>query len=495
MTLAYAFGRSVITDAFVNAYAIPNLILSFIVAATATTYIPVYSSVDADSQTRFTNTLLTLFAIIGLVLSLAVFTAPQIFLKLVAWTAATEVFDQSLILMRYMAWAMIPMLICSILAGNLQAKSKFFIATAYQLFINAVIVVGILVAKITSIIPWIGIGVILGNLVAMAVIVYANRDLRYRPILQLNDLHVKRFFILLAPIMLSSIVGQLNTIITQNVANSLENHAVSTLGYANKVQGVFTAFIGTAVGTAFFPAMSKTASEGDLIGLKDQIRSSLRVLLPILIPLTIGILFLAEPIIRILLERGQFNPEDTALTATALQFVIFAMFAANINQMLSRGFFAMQKTKLPAIISVFTVLLNVICILIFVGPLQYRGLALATSISGMASMVAYYVLLKKELGSLIIYKVNEWIKLVVATAVLTIIVIGGRNILPLMTGSYLTCLVSLVGLVGVSVIVYAGLLIVMKTEIAGMVIDMVKNRGKKTEMVGRGCTSQLTQKF
>ncbi|GHU73694.1 hypothetical protein FACS1894184_21480 [Clostridia bacterium] len=46
-------------------------------------------------------------------------------------------------------------------------------------------------------------------------------------------------------------------------------------------------------------------------------------------------------------------------------------------------------------------------------------------------------------------------------------------VLPLMSGSYMACFVSLIGLVGVSVIIYAGLLVVLKTEIAGMVIGMI----------------------
>ncbi|GHU70386.1 putative lipid II flippase MurJ [Clostridia bacterium] len=484
MTLAYAFGRSAITDAFVNAYGIPNIILSFIVGATATSYIPIYTAID--SKQKFTDNLITIFAILGISFSLLVFIAPQPFLKLVAWTAEPEVYKLSLSLMRYMAFAMIPMLIASILSAQLQVKSKFFVATVYQIFNNAFIIVGIFVAKATTFLPWIAFGLVIGNIASTMVLVVADReDLRlYKPTINLSDSNVRKFFILLAPIMLSTLVGQINTIVSQNVANSLENHAVSTLNYANKVQNVFTAFIGTAVGTAFFPEMAKTAGSGDKDGLRDQISNSLKALLPILIPITIGILLLAEPLIRILLERGQFNPEDTILTATALKFVIFTMFAGNINQMVSRGFYAMQKTKLPAIISAACVVLNILCILALVKPLQYRGLALASSISGMASMVAYYVLLKKELGSLSIYRVSEWIKLGVATTVMTVIVIVGRSLLPLMTGSYLTCLVSLVGLVGISVILYVISLIVMKTEIAGMAIGMIKNRGKNIKVAG-----------
>ncbi|GHU69397.1 hypothetical protein AGMMS49992_00010 [Clostridia bacterium] len=91
-------------------------------------------------------------------------------------------------------------------------------------------------------------------------------------------------------------------------------------------------------------------------------------------------------------------------------------------------------------------------------------------------MVAYYIYLRKELGSLSIYSIKEWLKLGAAVIVMTIVVLLGSIMLPLMSGSYLTCLVSLAGLVGFAVIVYAVLLLLLKTEIAGTVIEMIKNR-------------------
>ncbi|GHU70272.1 hypothetical protein FACS1894184_15490 [Clostridia bacterium] len=168
------------------------------------------------------------------------------------------------------------------------------------------------------------------------------------------------------------------------------------------------------------------------------------------------------------------------MTATALKYVVFAMFAANINQMLSRGFYAMQKTKLPAIISAICVLINIFCVFAFIGPMHYKGLALATSISGMVGMLANYIFLRRELKSLQVYSTPEWIKLLASVAVMSIIIILGKSFLPLMNDSYLLCIISLVGLVGVSVLVYAGLLVILKTEISTMIINIFVNRKNTT---------------
>ena len=202
--------------------------------------------------------------------------------------------------------------------------------------------------------------------------------------------------------------------------------------------------------------------------------SSLKILMPILLPLTIGLVLLAEPVIRILLERGAFKSEDTLRTASVLRIFAFTMFAANISQLQTRVFYARQKPRITAFVSGGQMVLNILCILILVGPLQYRGLALATSISGMAALIAYQVLIRRDLGAITIYTKPEWFKLLLANLALTIIVLLGRTFLPLMSSTYLACLVSLVGLVGISVIVYAGMLVVLKAEVAGMAIGMIK---------------------
>jgi putative peptidoglycan lipid II flippase len=86
---------------------------------------------------------------------------------------------------------------------------------------------------------------------------------------------------------------------------------VSVLNYASKVNGVFSAIIGMSVGTAFYPKISEFAQNNDIPSMKQQAAIGIKLMLPILLPLTLGIILLAQPVILILLERGEFSRDAT----------------------------------------------------------------------------------------------------------------------------------------------------------------------------------------
>jgi putative peptidoglycan lipid II flippase len=325
--------------------------------------------------------------------------------------------------------------------------------------------------------PWMGIGMTVGNFISLGVLVISNRDagLHYQPVIDFHDPHLCQFFILLAPMVLSSLVGEINAIVDKRMDSSLDEGTVSVLNYASKVNGVFSAIIRMSVGTAFYPRMSEYAVAGDISGMKDQAAIGIKLMLPILLPLTLGIILLAQPVIRILLERGEFSREATIRTAQCLQMFAIGLFAVNINQIITRAFYARKKTRLPAILSAASVVLNIICILVLISPLGARGPALATSILGTALFIGLYIFLRKDIGALHIYNRREWVKLILATGVMSLFVFILAKALPLMSASYIMRAVMLAGTVAGAVGVYAGVLIVMKSEVAVLVIGMAKS--------------------
>ena len=107
--LAYAYGASTVTDAFVIAYSLPNLILSFIVVATAETYITIHASLAPDNRNRFSSNLLTVFALISLIIAAAMLAAPQVFVRILASRAEQEMAGTAAMFLRYMSLATVPM--------------------------------------------------------------------------------------------------------------------------------------------------------------------------------------------------------------------------------------------------------------------------------------------------------------------------------------------------------------------------------------------------
>jgi peptidoglycan biosynthesis protein MviN/MurJ (putative lipid II flippase) len=161
------------------------------------------------------------------------------------------------------------------------------------------------------------------------------------------------------------------------------------------------------------------------------------------------------------------------------------LFAVNINQIITRAFYARKKARLPAILSAASLILNIIRILILIGRLGARGPALATSISGTALLISLCVFLRRDTGNLNIYCRKEWLKLIAATAAMSLFVFILAKTLSLMSVSYIMCAVMLAGIVVGAVVIYAGALIAMKSEVAVLVIGIVKSlmlqHGKEIE--------------
>ncbi|MDR1600457.1 MAG: murein biosynthesis integral membrane protein MurJ [Oscillospiraceae bacterium] len=482
VTLAWAFKTGTVTDAFVISFALPTLLLSFISGGVGVTYISTYNNAQGDRK-RFTNSLLTMFFFIALALAAVMAASPSAFIRMLAsgFDAATEQTAASML--RYMAWAVIPILMCSLVSAHLQAHGKFFAATIYHVFNNLFTIIGIFIARSTSTMYVIGMMMVVGNCVSMGYLFYSSKgaELRYKPMFDFNSPQMRGFFVLLAPIVLSSVIGQVNQIVIQNVASSFDKGTISQLNYAHKVQGVFTAFIGTAVATSFYPQLTKSA--GDNKEFKTNIGNALRLLLPLLLPIAVGMLILAEPVVRIIYERGQYSRENTVQTASLLRFYTLTMVTSSLSQIVTRAFYARSRTKLPAVVAMMSVAVNVACIFMFRGALGARGLALAAGVSGFVGLAVLYGFLTREVGAI---GGVEWWKLLGSVGIMGAFVWVGARFMPLMTGSYARCLVMTGLLVGCAVLLYAVLLVAFRMEAATTGILFLKRWVNKKKRVSIG---------
>ena len=137
-----------------------------------------------------------------------------------------------------------------------------------------------------------------------------------------------------------------------------------------------------------------------MIELRRIITSTLRGILFLAIPAAVGLLALGPPLVRMLLERGQFTPESTALTTTALAFYSLGLIGHSAVEILARAFYALHNTRTPVIVGVSAMALNTVLSLILRVPLAHGGLALANTVAILVEMSFLFVLLSKAIGGL-----------------------------------------------------------------------------------------------
>ena len=145
-----------------------------------------------------------------------------------------------------------------------------------------------------------------------------------------------------------------------------------------------------------FPSLSRFAARGDMEGFRRTVSSGLRQIAFLLIPAAAVSAVLAEPIVRILFQRGHFTPAQTPVVAGALAAFSAGLVFNGARLMLNRGFFSLQSNWIPTVVALGNLFLNAILDFAF-----YRfgvwGIPLSTAVCNLAGTLALLVLLRRRL--------------------------------------------------------------------------------------------------
>lgn len=164
---------------------------------------------------------------------------------------------------------------------------------------------------------------------------------------------------------------------------------VAVLNFGLRVMMVLVGVFGQAVGTASFPSLSRLAAQGDLAGMNRILNLTLRYL-ALMIPTAVFLMAVSPELVRVLFERGRFEPEATALTAEALAYLLAGAFAFSAYTVVVRGYYALQETLFPALFGSAAVLASIPLYILGLRAMGAAGVALAISISGVLQVGVLY---------------------------------------------------------------------------------------------------------
>ncbi|MCP4644280.1 MAG: murein biosynthesis integral membrane protein MurJ [bacterium] len=239
---------------------------------------------------------------------------------------------------------------------------------------------------------------------------------------------------LMGPVVLGQAAGEVNKLVDTLFAYSLGEGVVTALYYANRLVQLPLSVFGFATAAAVLPAASAAVARGDMDELRDTVSHGLTQTFFLVAPAMTGLIVLGEPIIRLLFERWRsFGPENTHQTAVALAIYAMGLISFAWVKVTVTGFFAQKNTKTPVIVGSISMGMNIALNLLLVGPLGYKGLALATTVSYTFNFVVLYVLLSRQLGQLATLGfLVSVMRIAVSTAIMAALTYGayrGTNIL------------------------------------------------------------------
>ncbi|MBV9250427.1 MAG: murein biosynthesis integral membrane protein MurJ, partial [Acetobacteraceae bacterium] len=185
----------------------------------------------------------------------------------------------------------------------------------------------------------------------------------------------------MAPGLVGAGVTQLNLAVDVIIASLLPAGTVSLLYYADRVQQLPLGVIGTAVGTALLPLLSRQVRAGEAADAIRTLNRAIEYALFLTLPAAVALIVSAYPVMWVLFGRGAFDAESARLSAQALAAYALGLPAFVLVKVLAPGFFARGDTATPVKIGVAAVVLNLAMNVAFMVPLQQVGPALATSLA------------------------------------------------------------------------------------------------------------------
>ncbi len=250
-------------------------------------------------------------------------------------------------------------------------------------------------------------GVLLGGLLQLAflapflirLLARPVLEFSYRPVIRPGQPAFKKYGIQLVPIGTDVLLSQTANVADKVFAAGLAAGSLSFLYFALEVFRLPFAFISRAIGSVVLKGYSEHTALFDKERTKKTYLEGVSVNLFLLTPLTILLIVLAQPLVSLLLERGRFDAHAVTNTALALQFYAIGMVGWGIQALTRRLFAARLDVRTPLRLNLAMLLVHIgLCFILVRTPLQFAGIALATSLTYLLFSLIRLLVLQRHLA-------------------------------------------------------------------------------------------------
>lgn len=421
--LAYLFPAKLGLDAFYAAFRIPNLLRDMfgegaLSKAFVTTFSEIQEKEGEQEAFRLASLVLNaLVLVVGTLTFLGIVYADVIVDVVVPGEGFDVAFDPATSygftgkreLTVYLTRVMFPFIVlvagAALVMGILNARGRFFVpALASSCFNVGSIVVGVvgyLVGPELGYHPTVGmaVGVLAGGALQLLwqLPTLFRVGYRYAATLSLRDPRLAKVVRLFVPGAVIASTVQVNVLINTIFASRGEGWLAWIL-QSFRIVHLPLGLVGVAVSVATLPALSRAVARDDREGFRDTFSLATRLVILFTVPAAVGLIVIADPIVRLIFEQGEFGPADTVAVAAALRYYSIGLLSFSAVKIVTDGFYALQDVRAPLLVSFASMASNAFLNWLFVVSLgmDHRGLALATSITATLSFVGLWFLFRRR---------------------------------------------------------------------------------------------------
>lgn len=495
MTKSYYFGAGGAVSAFDVATQVPTMLHDQLVGGMlSSSLVPVFSGyARSEDREELWRVFSQVFTIISLLLAVLV-----VFLELAApWVArvlgrglAPEYRDLATSMIRITSPAVFLLNIAGLFSAILYAMQRFRLPAFTSAVYNATMVaVVILYGRSALGTKSLAVGLLVATLAQAAFQLPGLRGMRtqggralpfrlkalfplHPALLQMGQLYL--------PIGAGLLVDQAAVALSFNLASRTGPSGIAWMKYAATLIQFPLGLVVTAVSVAILPTLSRYAADEDETSFRATLAQGLRLVLILVLPAAVGLLVMAEPLVAVALQRGEFMRVDTLATAQVLRFSILGLVFAALDQPLIFAFYARKDTWTPALVGIGTVVFYVIIALL---PLQFHEprlweLILANSLKLMAHALLMLLLFTRKVGNLRPYRVGHTTLTALGASLAMILPMLAilRVLEPLVPSGSLGCLLRIGAATAGGVLIYYALMRLLGVEEIGLIRQALKRK-------------------
>jgi putative peptidoglycan lipid II flippase len=405
------YGVSGPVSAFTVAFQVPNLIRAlFADAALQPAFVPVFTELLGKKAYKeafrlASSMLLLVTMVLGAITALFVLLAPVI-MPVFAPGFDQNITDLTVSLSQVLFPILVLLGVSGIVVGILNSYDRFGAFAIAPLFWNLTIILVLVVLeprfhgqdKIYAY----AIAILVGTLVQLLIPAWDLRNTPFRFSWSFDWRHpgVRRVLVLMLPVTISLGLINFNLLINSFFGSLVSEHAPAAIDKAFRIyqlpQGIFS----VAIATVLFPTLARFANAGEIENLRATMANGMRQILFVLVPAAAAILALSDPMIRLVYQRGEFNPADTAVVATALFWFAFSLPTNGLYLLQTRTFFSLQRPWQATALATIDLVVSALAALALYKPFGVGGIVAGTGIGTTAAVIAQAVILRREFDGL-----------------------------------------------------------------------------------------------
>jgi putative peptidoglycan lipid II flippase len=485
------FGVTGAMSAFTIAFQVPNLVRAlFADSALQGAFIPVFTELLEKGERREAFRIASsLFFLILLVLGAA--TALFILLAEPLMSVFAPGFDDNpalkdltVNLARLMFPIVVLLALSGLVVGMLNSFEHFAVPALAPVAWNLVII-----AALVGLVPVLpdddeiyayAIGILAGTVVQFLLPLpwLRGRGGRFTLTLDWRDERVRRVLKLMLPVTLALGLINLSLLINSLFGTLVSDQAPAAIDKAFRIYQLPQGLFSISIATILFPTLARFATRGARDDLRRTMAGGVRQICLLLIPSAVLMAVLAEPITRLVYERGAFGDEATDLTSTAMFWWSISLPFQGVSLLFSRTFFSLQRPWATTALAGLNLVVNAVLAALLYGPFEIAGIVIGTVAGTIAMCVAQGWILRGDLGGIEGARtLASVLRMLAAAALLGALAYAVWYGLDAAFGRSLVAqLVSVLGGIGAGVVVYAGAVWALRVPEARQIRRLLMNR-------------------